>query len=130
VLTEEKLDYIGARLEHMPRKSLKLLVQDTGVSRFSARREQWYCTPCSHAIQIGFIFAVGFYSLSSKVNRSAVDIYFDEAWFHLEGYINMQNDCYWSSQNPHRTHKVLLHPVKVGVWCAVSARRIVGPVYF
>jgi hypothetical protein len=30
----------------------------------------------------------------------------------------------------HRIHKVLLHPVKVGVWCAVSARRIVGPVFF
>jgi hypothetical protein len=28
------------------------------------------------------------------------------------------------------THKVLLLPVKVGVWCAVSARRIVGPVFF
>jgi hypothetical protein len=25
---------------------------------------------------------------------------------------------------------VPLHPVKVGVWCAVSARRIVGPVFF
>jgi hypothetical protein len=25
---------------------------------------------------------------------------------------------------------LLLHPLKVGVWCAVSARRIVGPVFF
>jgi hypothetical protein len=38
VLTEEKLDDIGARLEHTPRKSLKQLVQDTGVSKFNARR--------------------------------------------------------------------------------------------
>jgi hypothetical protein len=30
--------------------------------------------------------------------------------------------------NPHLTHEVLLHPVKVGVWCAVSAR-IVVPVF-
>jgi hypothetical protein len=22
------------------------------------------------------------------------------------------------------------HPVKVGVWCAVNARRIVGPMFF
>jgi hypothetical protein len=36
---------------------------------------------------------------------------------------------YWSSHNPHLTHEVLLHPVKVDVWCAVSARRIVGPVF-
>jgi hypothetical protein len=31
VLIEEKLDYIGARLEHTPRKSLKRLAQETGV---------------------------------------------------------------------------------------------------
>jgi inhibitor of nuclear factor kappa-B kinase subunit alpha len=54
----------------------------------------------------------------------------DEAWFHMQGYINMQNNRYWSSQNSHLTHKVLLYPVKVGVWCAVRAIRIVGPVFF
>jgi hypothetical protein len=32
VLTEEKLDDIGVRLEHTPRKSLKRLAQETGVS--------------------------------------------------------------------------------------------------
>jgi NifU-like protein involved in Fe-S cluster formation len=31
VLTEEMLDDIGARLEHTPGKSLKLLAQETGV---------------------------------------------------------------------------------------------------
>jgi hypothetical protein len=41
----------------------------------------------------------------------------------------MQNNCYWSSQNQDLTHEVLLHPVKVGVWCAVSARSIVGLVF-
>jgi hypothetical protein len=53
----------------------------------------------------------------------------DEARFHLQGYINMQNNRYWSSKNPHLTHEAPLHPVKVGVWCALSARRIVGPVF-
>jgi hypothetical protein len=32
--------------------------------------------------------------------------------------------------NPHLTQEVPLHLVKVGVWCAVSARKIVGPVFF
>jgi hypothetical protein len=36
VLTE-KLDDIGARLEHTPRKSLKRLAQETGVSKSNAR---------------------------------------------------------------------------------------------
>jgi hypothetical protein len=42
----------------------------------------------------------------------------------------MQNNHYWYSQNPHLTHDVQLDPGKVGVWCAVSARRIVGLVFF
>jgi transposase len=37
VLTEEKLDDIRARLEHIPRKSLKRLAQETGVSKSSER---------------------------------------------------------------------------------------------
>jgi hypothetical protein len=57
-------------------------------------------------------------------------LFSDKTWFHLPGYINTQNNRHWSSQNPHLTHEVLLHPVKVGVWYAVSARRIVGPVFF
>jgi hypothetical protein len=42
----------------------------------------------------------------------------------------MQNNRYSVSQNPQLTHEILLYPVKVGVWCSVSARRIVGPVIF
>jgi hypothetical protein len=41
----------------------------------------------------------------------------------------MQNNRYWSSQHPHLTHGILLQPVKVGVWCAVSARGIAGPMF-
>jgi hypothetical protein len=56
-------------------------------------------------------------------------LFSDEAWFHLLGYISTQNNRYWSSKNPHLTHEALLHPVKVGAWCTLSAR-IVGPVFF
>jgi hypothetical protein len=54
----------------------------------------------------------------------------DGAWFHLQGYINMQNNHCWSSQNPYLTHKVPLHPVKVDILYAVSARSIVVPIFF
>jgi transposase len=37
MLYEEKLDDIGARLEHTPRKSLKRLAQETGVPKSCAR---------------------------------------------------------------------------------------------
>jgi hypothetical protein len=57
VLTEEKLDDIGARLENSPRKSLKRLAQEAGVSKSSARNatkllilKPYKCTNCNHVI--------------------------------------------------------------------------------
>ena len=54
----------------------------------------------------------------------------DEAWFHLTGYINSQNNRYWSTDNPHQLHEVPLHDQKVGVWCAISRTRLIGPIFF
>jgi response regulator of citrate/malate metabolism len=74
VLTEEKLDEIGARLEHRPRKSLKCLAQETGVSKSSARRStqflklKRYKTTVIHTLQPrNPAVAVGFYSVLSKL---------------------------------------------------------------
>jgi hypothetical protein len=82
--------------------------------------KRYYCTPCSRAIQlVGLIFAAGFYSLFSKVRsiRSWLPVVVKSAdtW---QGYINTQNNRFWISHNPHLVYEVLLHPVKVGVWCA------------
>jgi hypothetical protein len=74
----EKLDDIGARLEHTPRKLLKCLVQETVVPKSVARMATQlltlrpYKATIIHTLQprdaaSGFIFAVGCYSLSSKV---------------------------------------------------------------
>jgi hypothetical protein len=142
VLTEEKLDDIGARLRHMLKKSLKHLAQETGVSKSSARtptqllKLRPHKTTVIHALQprnsaSRFCFCSWFLQ---SVGEAQIDLqltFFSyEAWFHLQGYINMKNNHYWSSQNPRVTHEVLLHSVKVGVWCALSARRIVRPVFF
>jgi hypothetical protein len=57
-------------------------------------------------------------------------LFSDEAWFHLQRYLNRQNNGYWSSQNPHLTHEVLLYQVKVGVvWCGVNPKRSGGPIF-
>lgn len=54
----------------------------------------------------------------------------DEAWFHLNGYINAQNMRMWATDNPHFYRETTLHPVKIGVWCAMSRRRLIGPIFF
>lgn len=54
----------------------------------------------------------------------------DEAWFYKQGYVNSQNMRMWSGNNPHQVVEAPLHPEKVGVWAAVSARRVIGPIFF
>jgi AraC-like DNA-binding protein len=48
----------------------------------------------------------------------------DEAWFSLSGYVNSQNSRMWSINNPHIIHETPLHPQKIGVWAAMSGKRI------
>lgn len=65
-------------------------------------------------------------------NNAILDLSFfsDEAWFHLTGYQNQQNMRMWSRENPHYYRETGLHPLKVGVWIAISRRRIIGPIFF
>jgi hypothetical protein len=65
-------------------------------------------------------------------NNNTLDLTFftDETWFHLSGYINKQNMRIWSAENPHEFVETPLHPKKIGIWLAVSRRRIFGPVFY
>jgi hypothetical protein len=54
----------------------------------------------------------------------------DEAYFHLSGYVNSQNMRMWSSQNPHFFTEAPHYPQKIGVWAAISQRRIIAPYFF
>jgi hypothetical protein len=142
VLAEENLDDIGARLEHTPRKSLKRLAQQTRVSKSSVRTATQllklgaYKTTVIHTLQPRDAAGrVRFYSwflqsvVGGEVNPQ-LTFFSDEAWFHLQGYINTRNNRYWNSQNPHLTHEAALRPVKFDVCCAVIARRIVELLFF
>jgi hypothetical protein len=49
---------------------------------------------------------------------------------HLSGYVNSQNNRYWSTEYPHAVYEISLHGLKVGVWCAVSAWRTIQSMSF
>jgi hypothetical protein len=56
--------------------------------------------------------------------RGGIDIldkvfYSDEAWFHLSGYVNSQNNRICSAENLQTFHERPLHSLKVRVWCAI-----------
>ncbi len=48
------------------------------------------------------------------------NVYFsDEAWVHLDSYINSQNYRIWCCKNSHAFVESGLHPLKIGIWCGV-----------
>jgi hypothetical protein len=69
-------------------------------------------------------------NLLHNVDQQDITFFSDEGWFHLSGFINSQNYRTWSDHNPHNIIQVPLHPLKIGVWVAMSRRRIIGPIFF
>jgi len=54
----------------------------------------------------------------------------DEVWFHVSGYVNSQNSSIWASESPNAIYEEPLHSEKISVWCGMSRRRIIGPIFF
>jgi hypothetical protein len=106
VLTEDKLDGIGAKLDHTPWKSLICLSQETEASNSSAWRVtkllklRPYKTtvihvlqPCDPAIRVHFCSWFLQPVIESEIHLQ-LTFFSDETWFHLQGYINMENNRY------------------------------------
>ncbi len=53
----------------------------------------------------------------------------DEAHFHLSGFVNKQNCRFWASENSRVIYPRPLHPLRVTVWCGITAAKVIGP-YF
>ena len=53
-----------------------------------------------------------------------------EAHFHVSGYVNKQDCCYWAPNNPYELHQNPPQSAKVTVWCAVFGHGISGPYFF
>jgi hypothetical protein len=101
VLTEDKLDDTGPRLEHTPRKSLERLPQETGVPKSSART-------ATQLLKLRLYIITAIHALQPRDSASRVRF---SSWFlqsvvegeidpqltfssDLQGYINTQNNCY------------------------------------
>lgn len=61
-------------------------------------------------------------NLANNTEQQEITFFSDEAWFHLSGFINSQNYRTWSTENPRNIIEVPLHPLKIGIWVAVSHR--------
>jgi hypothetical protein len=53
----------------------------------------------------------------------------DEANFNLSGYVNSQNNRYWSSENPHALILLPLYVQKLSILCAINTTRIIGLIF-
>jgi hypothetical protein len=89
----------------------------------SAGKSQW--SHATHRLLSGTVGQIGqwrrFYEQGLDVRK--ID-------FHLNVFVNKHNFRYWADQNPRRVHEVLLHSIKVTVWCAVPSFGIMDPYYF
>jgi hypothetical protein len=89
-------------------------------------------------------YALKEHDLAARINfcdsflRSVHDGEFDpqlvffseEAWFSLCRVVNSQNNRYWSAENPKFIRELPLHDKRIGVWCVISASRIIGPIFY
>jgi hypothetical protein len=44
--------------------------------------------------------------------------------------VNSQNSRNWSAENPGFIQELALHDERMGVWCAISARRIIRTIFY
>ena len=58
----------------------------------------------------------------------SVIIFSDEAWCHLRENATSRNNRHWSAENSELIEVTLLD-LKVEVWCAICATRIIWPIF-
>jgi hypothetical protein len=115
-IADENLEDIRARLENSPRKSLRWLSQQIGVSVGSASRATKLIKFRPYTVRVVYELKpvdapqrIRFCNWMLKnVHDGLVDpqllFIADEAYFHLSGYVNSQNTRIWSGENPRSVH--------------------------
>lgn len=144
VLSEDKVLDISDKMSMSPNKSIRKLAQETDVSVGTAHTAvrkilelfPYKVTvvqelkPADHGKRMQYCEWFNNFIQQNGIDVLNETFFTDEAWFHLSGYMNSQNSRLWSTANPLCIHEEPLHSVKIGVWIAISRRRIVGPIFF
>ena len=141
-ITPENIERVQTLFEETPTTSLRHAAQQLEMSYSSVQRilkEELHM--CPYKIQLyqplkecnvirRFDFAN---TLVEKIEREDFDVnriwFSDEAHFQLHGYVNKQNWRHWGKENPHLAVASPLHSQRVTVWCALSSKGIVGPIF-
>ena len=139
LLTDEKLDEIAEKMDHSPKKSIRQLSRESEIGVATAHKAV-RTELCLYPYKVRAVQELKDTDHAKRLHychcflESNLDLdhtfYSDEAWFHLSGYVNSQNSRSWSVLNPFELHESPLHPLKVGVWIAMSRRKIIGPFFF
>lgn len=139
--TEEVIENVRQIMEDAPRTSLRRLSQQVQLVPSTCQKilkkdihlYPYRLMSVQQLQEIDYPQRVEYcHWFQNTLNDDLLDKTFftDEAWFHLEGYVNSQNMRLWSSEKPNFIEEAPLHPQKVGVWAAISRRRIIGPYFF
>lgn len=140
-LSAQEIENIRTRIVHSPKKSLRRLSAETGVSlgtchnvvRKTLKFFPYRVTVMHELLPADYqkrIQYCNWFQQHMTDNMLNCTYFSDEAWFHLSGYVNSQNNRMWSTENPHAYTESPLHPIKIGVWVAISPLRIIGPIFF
>lgn len=127
-------------IEKDPSLSIRKLMQQAQISYSMTRsilkddlKLKPYKTPTSHLMKSSDYpkrvdFATWFLKLSPKSHENIICT--DEAWFSIKPDVNKQNQRVWASEPPLEPVEIPLHPQKIMVFCALSAKKIYGPYFF
>lgn len=140
--TPEHVAQVRHEIMQNPRKSIRKIAASTGINKSTVHvilKKKLKLHP--YKMQIVPCLNESDYPLRENYARTMLErfrtartfgniLYSDEAHFHIDGYVNKQNMRYWHPSNPRERHQKRLHSPKTTVWCAISARGIIGPYFF
>jgi transposase len=137
--TEASSTAVLATISRSPKKSIRKLSQETGISRASISRilhqnnflpYKVHLTQELHGDDMDrrMQFCEWF---KQQEDPSTWIIFSDEAIFHLSGHVNRHNARYWADENPHWMDAAHIQSdPRVMVWAAIWHHKIIGPYFY